>query len=246
MLRKSRLAVVLGLALAIGATGGIAAAGSPGAGSPAASPAGGGPVPLANGKPEVAVELRARIKPKKLPRKKFRNVTSFTSVGHDNANGSPDVPKYTKAISIDFGKNVKFRLGRAARCKADLGGTSSQEARQLCPRKSIVGTGTAHVRLPGPTSITDLQTLAIAGPGKNGIRFHSWSPTLGSAVTQVIPGQIRPNAPGRRYRWRLSVPRVPLILGGAGANTLFGVTIPKQTGIVQARCQAKKLQWRAS
>jgi hypothetical protein len=247
VVRKSRLPLTLSLVLALGSVGGVAVAGAAGGGASAGSGSDASATPL-QGKPDTVVELLANAKPRKLPRKKFRNITSFTSVGHDNADGSPGVPKYTKALFIDFGKNVRFRLAKAAKCSAEISGTSTAEARQLCPAKSIIGTGEAHVRLPGnpPFNVTDVQTLAISGPGKNGVRFHAWSPTLGSAVTQVIPGTIRQNAPGKAYNWRLSVPEVPLILGGAGSNTLFGVTIPKKTGVIQARCQAKKFQWRGT
>ncbi|HSI81961.1 MAG TPA: hypothetical protein VK919_15075, partial [Solirubrobacterales bacterium] len=122
---------------------------------------------------------------------------------------------------------------------------TTQQARQLCPAKSIIGQGAAHVRLPGPTNVNDLTTLAIAGPGRNQIRFHAHSPTLGAGNTQVIQGFIRPNAAGKQYTWRLNVPLVPEILGGTGANTLFGVSISKKSGVTQARCQVKKFLWRA-
>lgn len=244
--KKSRLLLALGLALAMGVTGGIATASG---GSGGGTPGGASAVdanPLQNGKPQPAVELRARAKPRRLPRRRFRNITNFTSVGHDNANGSPEVPKYTKALQIDFGKNVRFRPNKPRKCRRDLNGTTTREARRLCPRKSIIGTGTAHVRLPGPTNITDLRTLAIAGPRKNTLRFHAFSPTLSPSVTQVIRGKITRGARGKAFRWRLTVPKVPLILGGAGANTLFGVTIRRKTGVVQARCRAKRFVWRAT
>lgn len=243
MVRRSRLPLALGLVLALGASGGIASAG--GASGSGADASGAEATPL-QAKPDAVVELLANAKPRKLPRKKFRNMMNFTSVGHDNADGSSGVPKYTKSLMIDFGKNLRFRANRPPKCRADLAGTTTQEARQLCPKKSIIGTGMAHVRLPGPTDITDLQTLAISGPKKNGVRFHAFSPTLGPAVTQVIPGRIVRKAPGKAYRWRLAVPEVPLILDGAGANTLFGVTIPRKTGVVQGRCKAKRFLWRAT
>jgi len=222
MLRKSAplAALALVLALAVGLTGTAAAQ-------------------------EPRVELRGKVKPQKLPKEKFRNVNLFSSVGHDNADGSSGVPKPTRALRIDFGKNVRFRPNKPRRCTADLDGTTTQQARNRCPRKSIIGRGTAHVRLPGPTDITDLTTLAIAGPGKNRLRFHAYSPTLGPAVTQVILGIIRRSAPGGRYAWRLNVPQVPEILGGAGANTLFGVRIRKGSKVTQARCRAKRFLWRA-
>ena len=220
MLRKSIPLTALALVLAVGITGTAAAQ-------------------------EPKVELKGKVTPKKFPKKKFKNATLFSSVGHDNADGSAGVPKPTKALRIDFGKNIKFAPNKPRKCTADLDGTTTQQARQACPAKSVIGTGVAHVRLPGPTDVDDLQTTAFAGPGKNQIRFHAYTPTLGPAVTQVILANIRPNAAGKKFKWRLDVPLVPEILGGAGANTLFGVTIPKKTGVVKARCQTKKFFWKA-
>jgi hypothetical protein len=248
-MNRWRASVALGGALALGALGasGVAFGGSSTEGSAAQAAGEAGVVPLQSGKPDAAVDVRGRVQPRRLPRQRFRNVQMFASVDHDNADGSAGVPKYTKAIRIDFGRNVRFRPNRPPKCRAVLEGTTTQEARQLCRPRSIIGTGTAHVRLPGtpPFNVTDVQTLAIAGPGRNQIRFHAFSPTLGSAVTQVIPARIRRGAPGKRFRWRLAVPEVPLILGGAGSNTQFGVTIRRNTGVVQARCGMRRHLWRA-
>ena len=194
---------------------------------------------------EPKVQLGGKIKPAKLKKKKFSNVQLFASVGHDNADGSPGVPKPTRALRIDFGKNLRFRPNRPPKCGANIAGTTTQQARQLCPAKSIIGQGAAHVRLPGPTNVNDLTTLAIAGPGKNQLRFHAHSPTLGAGNTQVILGIVRRNAAGKKFAWRLNVPQVPDILGGTGANTLFGVAINRKTGVTQARCRAKRFFWRA-
>jgi hypothetical protein len=241
---KSRLPLALGLALALGTSTGIAFAGGSAERSSDALASDAAATPL-QGKPDTVVNVRGRVQPRRLPQRRHRTVHLFASVDHDNADGSPGVPKYTKAIRIDFGTNVIFRANRPPKCRRALEGTTTQEARQLCPRRSIIGTGRADVRLPGPINISDVQTLAIAGPGKNQVRFHAFSPTLGPAVTQVIPARLRRGAPGRQFNWRLVVPEVPLILGGAGANTTFGVTIARGSGAVLARCAARRMLWRA-
>lgn len=74
-------------------------------------------------------------------------------------------------------------------------------------------------------------------PGPNLLRLHACSPTLGGAELAGHPRKIR-KAAGKQFGQCL-IADVPPIAGGTGSNTLFGATIRRNTGVVQARCRAK-------
>jgi hypothetical protein len=199
--------------------------------------------------PAIA-EVRGNLKPRRLAPRRYRNVQFFVQVNHDNADPQDtSVPNPTRRVEIDFGRNIRFRLGAVPKCTANLEGTTSQEAREICPRRSFTGAGSAHVRLRGPggegLNFTDLQVSVFNGsnlPGRNLLRLHAYSPTLGGANSQVIQGKVR-KAKGKRWGQRL-IADVPPIAGGTGSNTLFGATLRRNTGTVQARCQQKFMFFR--
>jgi hypothetical protein len=243
---KSRLFMALGLALALG-TSSVAFADTPeGVASAERTDA----TAAQNEFGPAVAHVMGQVTPKRLPPRRYRNVKFFVEVNHDNADPEDtSVPKPTRRVEIDFGRNVRFRLGARAKCFVNLEGTTTQEARDLCPARSLLGAGRAFVRLRGPggegLNFTDLQVSVFNGsdlPGRNLLRLHAYSPTLGGANSQVIQGKVRP-APGARWGQRL-IADVPPIAGGTGSNTRFGATIRRNTGTVQARCRARFFFWR--
>jgi hypothetical protein len=201
---------------------------------------------------EPAANIRGNVRPRRLPPRRFRNVRGFIQVWHDNADPSETgVPKPTLRVLVDFPRNIRVNTDALPRCRANIEGTSTRQARQRCGR-ALFGTGRAEAKLPGPGGtifeVNDLVVSAFNGSnlrGENRIRLHADSAgTLppGQAA-QVIQGRLV-NAPGRPFGRRL-IAEVPPIVGGEGANTLFNVTIRRSTGFAQARCATRVMRFRA-
>jgi hypothetical protein len=201
---------------------------------------------------EPEAHVIGNVTPRQLPARRFRNVRMFVQVWHDNRDpAETGVPKPTLRVLVDFPRNVRIRTGARPQCRADLQGTSTQEARQICGR-ALIGQGRAEGKLRGPGGevfeVNDLVVSAFNGSnlaGQNRIRLHADSAgTLPpGAAAQVIQGRIA-NAPGQPFDRRL-IADVPPIQGGEGANTLFNVALFRNTGFVQARCETRVLRWRA-
>jgi hypothetical protein len=201
---------------------------------------------------EPEANIAANVQPRRLPPRRFRNVRMFVQVWHDNRDPQQTgVPKPTQRVLVDFPRNVRVRTGVRPQCRANLEGTSTQEARQICGR-AWIGQGRAEGKLRGgPTGVFEVNDLVVSAfngsdlDGPNRIRLHADSAgTLppGQAA-QVIQGRIV-RAPGKAFGRRL-IAVVPPIQGGEGANTLFNVALFRNTGFVQARCQVRVLRWRA-
>jgi hypothetical protein len=241
VIRKSRLPIVLGLALALGVSGVAVAGGTSDAEQTQKAAAG------ISQSSAITTHLAVRTRPLRLPRRNYRNARLFFEVAHDNADGSPDPPPGTRRVIVDFGNNVRVNLDAHPRCRANLEGTTTQQARQRCGR-ALIGVGSAEARLPGPYNVTDLVVSVFNGSnlrGTNRIRAHvdSQGQLPPGATTQVIQARIV-SAPGRQFNRRL-VAEVPAIVGGEGTNTQFNATIRRNTGIVRARCMARRIPYRA-
>jgi hypothetical protein len=219
---KSRLSMALALTLALG-VGGIAYAGGTGAA-------------------ENEARVVGKVSPKKLEKKKFKKVNLFTGVETDaNVDGSQENPAAEK---ISFGKNIKFKTGAAPVCTSALpNGTTTDQARDACPAKSFLGEGTATVQAPvdPPGLIDDVVVSAFNGPLKNQLRLHTYSPTLGVASPTVQGFIINANE-GKKYKKALFVPEAPET--GSLMITSFNTKIKKKSGVVRARCKAKKFFWK--
>jgi hypothetical protein len=232
VIRKSRLVLALGLTVALGVSG-IALAG----GGAAA---------------DNVSQVKGKVNPKKLDKKKFKPVNLFSQVATDYADPTGDMDQHTEQVFIDFGKNIKFKLGKAQQCSADISGEDTAGARAACPGKSFIGQGEAHAILASPTGdvpVNDLVVSAFAGPGDNQLRLHAYTdslPPTPGANPSVVVGDIVKSRAGKKYGKRLSVEDAPDILGDTGALSLFNAKITKKSKTVVGRCKAKKFRWKAT
>jgi hypothetical protein len=216
---KSRFAVALALTLALGITG-IAYAGG--------------------GASTHQAFVDGKVKPKKLEKKKFKKVNFNTGVRTEG--GITGTQENPAAEKISFGKNIKFKNGAAPVCTATLpNGSTPSQARSLCPGKSFLGEGTAKVFGPAGPVDENIVVSAFNGPGNNQIRLHTYSQVLGPASPTVQGFIINANE-GKKYKKALSVPQAPET--GSIMITQFDTDITKSSGVVRARCKAKKFLWK--
>jgi hypothetical protein len=230
VIRKSRLGFALVLTLALGVTG-IAYAGG-GASTHDAF---------------VDGAVTKKKKPKLSP-KKFKKVDFMTGVR--TTGGITGTQANPAAEKISFGKNIKFKSGAAPTCSATFTpGSTPSEARAACPGKSFLGSGTAAVFAPDggdagsePDPVDEnIVVSAFNGPGSNQIRLHTYSVPLGPAAPTVQGFIVNANE-GKKYGKALSVPLAPET--GPLMITQFNANITKSSGVVRARCKAKKFLWK--
>jgi hypothetical protein len=215
---KARFAVVIGLVLALGVAG----------------------IAFAAGSDENTENVLGKVSPSKLDKKKYKPVKFYVGVETDTIHAVPGQQNPEKQL-IEFGKNIKFDTKKAEVCTASLNATTTEQARALCPPKSLIGAGVAHVNAGhGPDEISDVTVSVFNGPAKNHIRLHAATPTFGPGLTQVVEGDIIKAPSGGKYGQALSVPDAPDLVGDAFMLTLFDATISKSSKVVSARCKAKK------
>lgn len=215
---KARIAVVIGLVLALGVTG----------------------IAFAAGSDENTENVVGKVSPSKLDKKKYKPVSFFVGVETDTTHAVPGQQNPEKQL-IEFGKNVKFNTKAQPTCSATIASTTTDQARALCPAKSVIGTGVAHVNAGhGPDEISDVTVTAFNGPTANHIRLHAYTPTFGPGLTQVVDGDIIKAPSGGKYGQALNVPDAPDLVGDAFMLTEFNTTITKASKVVTARCKAKK------
>ena len=77
----------------------------------------------------------------------------------------------------------------------------------MCPGKSLIGTGEAEVNL-GASRVSNVVVQVFNGPGKNQVRLHTSSPTLGAAAPTVAGSIVKSNA-GSQVRQRAGRRRRP-------------------------------------
>jgi hypothetical protein len=225
VIRRSRLAVALVLTLALGVTA----------------------IAYADGTSQndafVDGQVTKKNKPK-LSKKKFKKVDFNTGVRTTADSQAPGHPIPAEEL-IHFSKNIKFKLSKATPCTTVPGpGSTPSEARNACPAKSFLGSGTAEVKAPGtpPADFADdVIVTTFAGPGSNGIQLHTYSPTLGLLAPTVQGFIVKSNA-GKKFGQALSVPEAPVTPGGT-MITQFDSDITKKSGTVKARCKPKKFTW---
>ncbi len=80
---------------------------------------------------------------------------------------------------------------------------------------------------------------AFNGPGPKHLRLHAYSPSLGASLTQVVDLDIV-KAKTAGYGYALSVPNAPDLGDDAFMLTSFNSKLSKASGVVTARCKAKK------
>jgi len=220
-LKKTRFIVATGLAAALG-TAGIA---------------------FADGASENTETVTGKVAPSKLDKKTAKPVDMTTTVATTTTHAVPGQQNPEKQL-IEFGKNIKFDTTKAATCSANLAGTTTDQAKAMCPSKSIIGTGSASADLgQGPQQVTDTQVTVFNGPAKNQIRLHAFTPELGSANTQVVEGSIIKAPSGGKYGQALNVADAPDLAGDQFMLTKFDATISKSSKVVTARCKSSKFLW---
>lgn len=217
MIRKSRFVVAIALTLALGVSA----------------------LAFANGTSENDVQVFGKISPTKLDRKTFKPVQLFAGVGTTTTHAVPG-QQNAEQVLLEFPKNIKFNAKAAPTCGASLNGTTTDQAKALCPPGSVIGTGNAHANLgQGPDQISDVTVTVFNGPGPNHLRLHAYTPTLGAGNTQVVDGDIIKAPDGAPYGQALNVPNAPDLAGDAFMLTLFNSTITRGSKTVLGRCKSK-------
>jgi hypothetical protein len=217
-LNKPRFVFVIGLVLALGLAG----------------------IAFANGADENSETVLGKVSPSKLSKKDYKPVQFYTGVMTTTTHAVPGQQNPEQQL-IEFGKNIKFDTTKAAVCTASLNGTTTDQAKQACPAKSVIGTGNAHANLgQGPDQVSDVTVTVFNGPAKNQIRLHAYTPTLGPGNTQVVLGDIIKAPSGGKYGQALNVADAPDLAGDAFMLTKFDATISKGSKVVSARCKASK------
>jgi len=194
--------------------------------------------------------LDAKISPSKLPKKKYKpaKITVDVSTSNDadpagtscTATGT-NCPAKTEQATILFDKDLKFNTKAVKNCTENLEGTSTDGAKDLCP-KSVVGKGGATVYIPGlgvPHSavVTAFDGCFSGHPDcdepNSSITLHS---RLDIGTTTLLVGTLE-NAPGAAFGKQLRVPVAEL-----PANAVIAQfdTAVKKGKYVQARCSHKK------
>lgn len=219
MIRKSRMAVALGLVLALGVA----------------------TVAWADGATDNEPFVDGSVNPSKLDKKQYKPVNLFVGVRTEGpVTGTQENPE---AEYISFGKNIKWQSTAAPFCTAaiETPGLTADQARAMCPGKSLIGTGEAEVNL-GASRVSNITVQVFNGPGKNQVRLHTSSPTLGAAAPTVAGRIVKSNA-GAKYGNALVVSDAPDAGGDAFLITKFNATVKKTSKVATARCKAKKFLW---
>jgi hypothetical protein len=220
-LKKTRFIVATGLVIALG-TAGIA---------------------FADGASENTEGVLGKVSPSKLSNKDYKPVEFYTGVTTTTTHAVPG-QQNPEVQLIEFGKNVKFDTTKADTCSASLNGTTTDQAKAACTAKSNIGSGSATANLgQGPQQVNDVNVTVFNGPGKNQIRLHAYSPTLGPANTQVVNASIIKAPSGGKYSQALNVADAPDLAGDQFMLTKFDATISKASTVVTARCKASKFLW---
>jgi hypothetical protein len=188
--------------------------------------------------------MEASIDPNKLPKKTYKpaKINVDVSTTNDAAPSGPscgttgtNCPAKTSPATIKFDKDLKFDTKSVKFCKENLAGTSTEDAKDACP-KSVVGKGGATVYIPGLGTHAAVVT-AFNGASKNKLILHS---RLDIGTTALLNGTLE-DAPGKKFGSQLVVP-VDALPGGA-VIAQFDTSV-KKGGYVKARCSHK--EWKFS
>ena len=204
--------------------------------------------------------ITAKLKPKKLPKKRFRPAQIRTEIITGPNTGDPTNPEQPPSAfntKVNFPKNMKFDTRKVPRCKgteAKLQNTTTKQAIRVCKRKSIVSKGSSVPTGPDPTIGTSAWvTVDLPGPGttlgvpvvvtafngtkKNQIFLHSRADSVNN--TSILVGRLQKGPKGFGRTLNVKIP--PLL---AGAISRFTATV--QNGrYVQARCRSKRMRFQA-
>ena len=207
--------------------------------------------------------INAKLTPKKLSKKKYKPATIAITVAtqnNDQAGDSPpefqnQPPAATRTI-VDFPKNMKFNTNAAPHCKvndAALANTTTEQATDLCGKKSIVSVGEqpgpgfpkktgAVQRVGGAVGFTDYDVVVTAfnGQKKNTLYLHARVQAL--PITAVLVGKLTKNQKASLSNGPSLDVTVPVL--AAGGIKTFKTTV-KHGKYVQARCKQKNMTFGA-
>jgi hypothetical protein len=219
---KARFVVALALTLAVG----VAA------------------LAYADGASENNASVTGAVTKKKKPKlspKKFKKVDFRTGVVTTSATIGPGHPN-PESEFISFGKNIKINPGAATPCTTvPAPGSTRAQAKAACPSKSFLGIGNAKVFAAGGVPVDEtVDVTTFAGPGSNQIQLHTYSNVLLGASPTVLGNVVNSNA-GKKYKNALAVESPET---GPIMITEFFTNISKSSGVVKARCKAKKFLWK--
>ncbi len=209
---------------------------------------------VAQGDPIQSIE--ANLQPKKLDKKKFKRAKIRVEiVTGNNAGGTvPNEPPKATNTKVNFPPNLRFKPNAVPRCKASeasLQNTSTEQATQLCGKRSIVSIGSkvptgpestngtsAWIRVGGSAPLgVPVVVTAFNGKAKNTLYLHAKA--QGLPITSVLVGKLKKGPKG--YGKQLDVRIPPLAAGGIER---FTVTV-KAKKYVQARCNPKRMKYQA-
>ncbi len=202
--------------------------------------------------------ITAKLKPNKLPKKRFRPAQIYVEILTGPNTGDPNYPEQPPSAfktKVSFPSNMRFSTKKVPKCagsEAQLQNTTTKQAIRVCKRKSIVSKGggvpkrAGHSKGTSAWVIVDLgattldvpvQVTAFNGTRKNELFLHARADSVNN--TSILVGKIRKGPRG--YGKTLNV-RVPPLL--AGAISRFTTTV--QNGkYVKARCKRKRMKFLA-
>lgn len=220
MIRRSRMGVAIGLVLALGVS----------------------TLAFADGASDNDAFVDGSVKPSKLDKKKYKPVNLFLGVRTEPLVPVDGTQQNPEAEKISLGKNIKWNGNKAPVCTAaiETPGLTADEAAAMCPSKSLLGQGEAEVALSSAARVSDVIVSVFNGPGKNEVRLHTSSVTLGAAAPTVF-GEVVKSDQGGKYGQMLSVPDSPDAGGDVFEITKFNATIEKSSKVATARCKSKKI-----
>ncbi len=139
----------------------------------------------------VSIAPSKGIAPSKLPKTKFK-AASLNVVVDSNTDTPEELPTAVTNTVLDFDDDAKITTTGLKTCGADLANTTTQQARNKCP-KAIVGTGTAQAVIPAaPDPVTTNGVVtAFNGPKQGGNPTIILHVRTDVGITQVLTGVIR-------------------------------------------------------
>jgi hypothetical protein len=197
--------------------------------------------------------IAVKYSPQKLSKKTAEPITLEVKTATTSTTSPSGTPIPAVRAVVDFPKGLKiFTKGYPTCDPALLQNTSTEKAVEECKR-AIIGTGQGSANLqvgeqvfPVITGITAFN--GVPQGGKPVILLHNYSSSP-IQTTLVLVGVVK-NFNQGPYGTRLDV-EIPLIAGGQGALTGFGVKIfktfsyqGKKRSYVSATCLTKKLKTR--
>jgi len=196
--------------------------------------------------------IAMNITPNKRSATKPQPVTLDVKTATDSSTSENGVPSPATRAIVDFPKGLSiFSKGYPTCDPAKLQNTSTEAAEEAC-KKAKLGTGLGTADLVVGVKVFEVTTKIVAfngvpQGGKPVVLLHNYSQSP-VQTTLVLTGVVKKfNKEGFGARLDVSI---PLIAGGQGALTSFGVKIAKtykykgkKHGYIEATCPSKK--WKA-